>query len=80
MNGELVECLLALNDRDVTTLTDARRIVGELLGPGRHIEPVFGAPGTWLVEMNADEVAELKASRWLGRGNGAAELSAEYPL
>jgi len=75
----MVECLLAQGDRDVTSPSHARRIVGELLGVGRAVEPVVGARGVYLVEFTPAELAELRANRYFTRTAGDRELTAEYP-
>jgi len=46
---------------------------------GRAVEPVVGAPGTWLVQFTPAELAELRASRYFTRTAGDRELTAEYP-
>jgi len=49
------------------------------MGSPRQVEPVFGSPGTWLVEFTEEEAAQLRIHGLLMRDSGSAELTAEMP-
>ncbi len=75
----MAQCFIAEGGADVTSPVRARELAALLMGSPRQVEPVFGSPGTWLVEFTEEEAAQLRIHGLLMRDSGSAELTAEMP-